>query len=106
MNSLICSVVTCVYNTNNLCSRESIKVVGKNTITSNFTACESFRRKTGELTSNFKSPKIEVNILCDALNCQYNNNEKCEAISVAVGGYYALSETQTECETFRSKIDK
>ena len=82
MNNLSCNVTTCVYNSQNLCSKESIKIAGKNTITANFTSCEDFRRKTGELTSSVKSANITI------------------------GGDYALSEIQTECSTFVSKIYK
>ena len=43
---------------------------------------------------------------CEAENCKYNNNQKCEAGNISIEGSYALSEIQTECATFSSKIDK
>ena len=58
MNNLICSVNTCTHNQNNLCCREIIKVAGKNTITANFTSCESFRRRQGELLIIYNHLKI------------------------------------------------
>ena len=106
MNNLMCSVNTCTHNQNNLCCREYIKVAGKNTITANFTSCENFRRKEGELTNNAQLPKNSLNVLCEAENCKYNNNQKCEADNISIEGSYALSGIQTECATFSSKIDK
>ena len=98
MNNLICSVNTCTHNQNNLCCRESIRVAGKNTITANFTSCENFRRKEGGLTNNTQIPQNSLNIVCEAENCIYNN--------ISIEGSYALSEIQTECGTFESRIDK
>lgn len=106
MNNLMCSVNTCTYNENNLCCRESIKVGGKNTITANFTSCESFRRKEGQLNNDVQSPNNLLSVVCEAINCKYNNEKICEAKSISIEGSYALSDIQTECATFTSKIDK
>lgn len=106
MNNLICSVNTCTHNQNNLCCRESIRVAGKNTITANFTSCENFRRQEGGLTNNTQIPQNSLNIVCEAENCIYNNNQKCEANNISIEGSYALSEIQTECGTFESRIDR
>ena len=106
MNNLMCSVNTCTHNKDNLCCRESIGIAGKNTITANFTSCEIFRRKDGGFTNSIETPKSTLNIVCEAENCIYNNNQKCEANNVSIEGSYALSEIQTECGTFESKINK
>ena len=106
MNNLMCSVNTCTHNQNNLCCREYIKVAGKNTITANFTSCENFREKKDSLLTIYKHLKILLNVLCEAENCKYNNNQKCEANNISIEGSYAISEVQTECSTFTSKIDK
>lgn len=106
MNNLSCNVTTCVYNSQNLCSKESIKIAGKNTITANFTSCEDFRRKTGELTSIVKSANTMLDVTCEAINCEHNKDNKCDASNITIGGDYALSEIQTECSTFVSKIYK
>lgn len=107
MNNLLCNVTTCVYNSENLCSKESIKIAGKNTITANFTSCEDFRRKTGELSSSSsKSANTVLDVTCEAINCEHNKDNKCDASNITIGGEYALSEVQTECSTFISRIDK
>lgn len=106
MTNLICSVNTCSNNENNLCCRESIRVGGKDTIIANFTSCESYRRKSGELTNSAHTPNNSLNITCEAENCVYNNCKMCEAEMVNVAGLNALSDIQTECATFISKIDK
>lgn len=110
MNNLLCNVTTCVYNSENLCSKESIKIAGKNTITANFTSCEDFRRKTGELSSissiSSKSANTMLDVTCEAINCEHNKDNKCDASNITIGGEYALSEVQTECSTFVSRIDK
>lgn len=106
MNNLMCGVNTCTNNKNNYCCRESIRVAGKNTITANFTSCENFRRKGMEFISCMQSPKNSLDVICEAENCKYNSNQRCEASNINMEGAYALSEIQTECATFDSRIDK
>lgn len=106
MNTLVCGVNSCVYNGKNLCCKNGIKVGGKNAITSSFTSCESFRRINGEFTSNIQTPNHCIDVICEAENCSFNNNHKCEADNISIEGAYALSDIQTECSTFISKIDK
>lgn len=106
MNNLMCGVSTCINNENNLCCRDHIIVEGKNTITANFTCCQSYRRKTGEVSSCVNNGNSSLEISCDAINCIHNECEKCKANNIMIDGSYALSQTQTECATFESRINK
>ena len=53
-----------------------------------------------------QSPKNSLDVICEAENCKYNSNQRCEASNINMAGAYALSEIQTECATFDSRIDK
>ena len=48
MPALRCSATKCVYNKEQLCSRDGIQVDGANARTVDETCCSSFQERTGE----------------------------------------------------------
>ncbi|MBR2460862.1 MAG: DUF1540 domain-containing protein [Clostridia bacterium] len=51
-----------------------------------------------------KSKKPIKGVICDAVNCEYNNGDgECRAKQISVGPIYANSCTDTVCATFRKR---
>lgn len=105
MNDLACGVKTCVYNERNECKKNSIKVDGSMAKNSSSTYCSSFSSdKKDKVSSSCNcEPKRETDILCDVVNCRYNDDKKCSAKHVDVTGSHAAISSETECATFISK---
>lgn len=105
MTRLDCNVVNCSYNENKLCKRENITVGGMQARKASETVCESFYPKGTNTMTNLdsKGPKAETNIACNAVTCVYNNNKKCTASKIQIGGMKAVSSGETECGTFQAK---
>lgn len=102
MPMLSCSAVTCVYNKDELCCKGDITVGGENAKTSGETCCESFRERTSDDYSNSEGcgcKTIAVN--CEACHCIYNEDHKCDAAKIGIGGSSACSCQETMCGTFR-----
>ncbi|WMJ80528.1 DUF1540 domain-containing protein [Clostridium sp. MB40-C1] len=114
---LSCGVGNCVNNINGLCSAREIKVNGEEATSSNETLCETFGERSfknavtnipnmnipGEIKQLFTQNSIEMTpkVLCDAINCNYNQDRVCNASSVQINGMQASTSQDTKCETFR-----
>ena len=107
MVDLKCSVTSCVYNTDNLCSKGDIMVGGKNASQSKDTRCESFMYKREDETSYSSStchPCQSISIDCEAEKCRYNSNYRCTAKHVDImGGCNSCDCKETSCATFQEK---
>ena len=106
MPILKCSALTCIYNKEELCSKGEIQVSGENAQYANETSCSSFGERAMESASNNAacgcgSEKIAID--CSACHCTYNDECKCTAASVHIGGNSAQSSQETECGTFQCK---
>lgn len=104
MADLKCSVESCLYNEDQLCSKGDIMVGGKHASTSEETCCESFaRRREGQ--DAFKSstchPTRTISIDCEVAKCVYNANYKCKASHVDIKGCSGCCDChETACGTF------
>lgn len=104
MTQLRCSVRSCHYNEDALCSREHITVEGSSAKSSNETCCGSFHEKSSRSASNrTKEADPATEVSCKAENCTYNKNEKCSASDIGVAGSNACCQGETECGTFYCK---
>ena len=107
MVDLKCSVTSCVYNTDNLCSKGDIMVGGKNASQSKDTRCESFMYKREDETSYSSStchPCQSISVDCEAEKCRYNSNYRCTAKHVDImGGCNSCDCKETSCATFQEK---
>lgn len=102
MTRLDCSVTSCMYNQDHLCSKGDITIGGRNASSSGETCCESFHKKGVGSCANFICrPSATVDVDCEAKDCKYNTNCKCSAKQIGISGRSNASESkQTECGSF------
>lgn len=104
MTNLDCSVVNCLHNRDNTCCLDSIHVDGSGAKVTEETCCKSFTKKGANASMNCASePKKPTDVACDAVDCIYNEECRCDAEHIGIAGRDACSCTQTECASFRSK---
>lgn len=102
MPMLSCSAITCVYNKDELCSKGDISVGGQSAQTPDETCCESFRERTSSDASNSEGCGCKtIAVDCEATKCIYNENCKCDAAKIGIGGASAATPEDTKCGTFR-----
>ena len=103
MPELKCGVVTCVHNKQNYCELDSIEVIGSSAQVAEQTSCGSFSERKGEAYGNTTKEDISINrdIVCQAVECKYNNSRKCDAGKISVTGTDASQVQETECATFK-----
>ena len=103
MAELKCTVESCTYNKEKLCSKGDIMVGGKNATREDDTCCESFRERKGDSIANEMNPCRTISIDCEAVKCVYNSNYKCHADHVDIKGQGACDSRETACATFKEK---
>ena len=104
MAELKCGVVTCVHNKQNYCELDAIEVLGSSAQRPEQTSCGSFVEKKGDSYSNdAREATPTSNIVCQACECKYNDNRKCNAGKINVMGSDASKVEQTECATFNKE---
>ena len=105
MTKLDCSVVNCMYNSENSCRKEMITVGGHEAHNPSETACKSFaqRGSQGVKNAGCGMPKKETEIACDAVNCRFNENKVCAANHIKIAGKHAVTNGETECGSFEQK---
>ncbi len=100
MTQLKCSVKNCMYNQEQLCSKQDITIGGHGASKSNETCCESFRERTGTMMNSVGHASEETDVKCRATNCGFNDNCKCSAKEIGIAGSNACSCGETECASF------
>ena len=105
MPILDCSVKSCMYNQENKCSLESIKVEGKSADYSDDTACGSYQLRTSGQMMNAccKKPKNNLSVSCAASRCVFNEGNMCKAEHIGIAGGNAGTMDETECASFVCK---
>ena len=114
--SLGCSAINCVHNLGGLCSANTIHVIGMRASTSSETHCETFAERSlrnalthvanmnipGEIRQLFNRDAVHMSpkILCEAVDCVYNEARICSAGSIQINGPHAQTTEHTNCETF------
>lgn len=102
MPELRCGVVTCKHNKQNYCNLDQIEVVGSSAQISEQTSCGSFEERKGEqYTNSAKEASERSDVLCQAVECEYNESKKCYAGRINVMGSEANRVEETECATFK-----
>ncbi|WP_310604676.1 DUF1540 domain-containing protein [Anaerosporobacter sp.] len=98
MPSLLCTVSSCRYNDEKLCSLNTIDVSGG--ATKENTCCSSFSEASG--SSNCTGcGTSETSIYCQAHDCTHNGNSTCHADSVDVcSDGHACECKETACNTY------
>lgn len=117
MNKLGCTAYNCVNNEGGLCGAEYILIDGEGAYTSDQTYCTNFKVDTlvneikavgntdfiGEIMqimSGNDEIKMSPNVACNARNCFYNGNGKCEALNLMIVSNNSKENFKTQCETF------
>lgn len=105
MAELKCGVVTCVHNVKNYCELDSIEVIGSSAQISEQTSCGSFVERKGEQYGNTMKDDVSAtsSIVCQAVECKYNDERKCYAGKISVMGSDACRTEETECATFKKE---
>ena len=102
MTKLVCSVDTCIHNSDHYCCKGKIKVDGENADMPSSTCCASFdEKKDGRCCNSYESPDEPLEVACDAVKCMYNKANMCTAGKIGIAGSGAKKMEQTECATFR-----
>lgn len=106
MPVLDCNVVSCIYNKIDCCCRGKIKVEGRQANHTEGTSCGSFV-EIGETrdsyTDKIERPDVYLYVDCDASNCIYNKNLKCDADRIGIIGGRASEVESTNCGSFQCK---
>lgn len=104
MTKLDCNVTSCVHNAENCCCKQGIVVEGQTAKDKCDTCCGSFDENTGDSFKNlFKTPETRLEVNCEAVNCIYNEERRCAAEHIGIGGGKANSASQTECTSFKAR---
>lgn len=107
MPILDCSVDTCYYNKSRQCCRDEIRVEGKDAMSSNATACGSFKDDQKDEYSSAchceGGPETAPGVECEAVNCIFNEFKRCSADHIGIAGNGAEHYTETECASFRQE---
>ena len=99
MTNLKCNVYSCTHHKNDHCCKPNIKVEGVGAMSANETECASFAPKGAQNTVGTTTPNPQLEIVCSAKECMYNNASRCRANNVSIntlGGNAA-------CATFTKK---
>ncbi|CUQ18133.1 hypothetical protein BH721_06895 [Clostridium baratii] len=99
MATLSCGVHSCAHNKDERCCLESIEVGGYHAETSSQTNCESFDEKDGSMSSMNMEVNPNMAIGCSAVNCIYNENQRCVSNYVDIEGQNSCA----ECASFVPK---
>ncbi len=104
MTNLECSVKNCYYNKDAKCCREGISVGGSEATVTDATYCGDFKEKIDGVTSMEcycgEGPAKTLDVNCEAKNCVFNSNAKCNADKITISGNGAKHESQTACGSF------
>ncbi len=107
MPSINCSVNNCSHNNSGVCYANRVNVSGKNSKTSENTACASFLINSvyGTLTDNTNDSGPCSCICCNVSSCTYNNNNLCSLENINVSPDLAQTNlyTETSCTSFEHK---
>lgn len=100
MTNLKCNVQNCMYNDDKLCSKGDIMIGGRDASKPNETCCESFRERTGSASNSVGHACKKIDVDCEATKCVFNEECKCNAHEIGIGGNNACSCGETECASF------
>lgn len=103
MSNLNCNAASCVNNCDNKCCLSSICVDGSSACHCDETCCNDYQHKSESAGNMCHMPKDSLSISCEATNCVYNSNKKCDAEHVDISGIKASTSSDTVCATFQER---
>jgi hypothetical protein len=103
MPDLRCSVDSCVYNQDELCSAGRISVDNKRASDPDATSCNTFVEQSASNSASYE-PTPHMSVQCDAIKCKYNSGYMCDASSIQISGESSCNtSSDTLCATFDDK---
>ena len=103
MTALDCNVSTCGFNDERCCCRSEIDVKGTKADHTDDTCCGSFKKGSAESQNSTRTPNTNLSIGCEAVNCAFNDSNKCSADHIDIAGTSANDAGQTICSSFTCK---
>ena len=105
MIKINCNVENCSHNKSGVCYSNRVNIEGNGAKDNNSTCCASFldKRHYSTLTNNTNSNGSCDCLVCDVVNCKYNDNKLCTADSISVSGNNVNVYIETNCDTFKLK---
>ncbi|MGL5694091.1 MAG: DUF1540 domain-containing protein [Peptostreptococcaceae bacterium] len=105
MDKINCNVENCSHNCSGTCYSNRVNVGGKGAKSTCDTCCGSFldKKNYSTLTNNSNSGGSCDCLVCEVLNCGYNDNKLCKANSISISGKDVNLYSETSCETFKLK---
>ena len=103
MGNLNCNAASCMHNCDNQCCLNSICVEGSSACQCGETCCSDYEHQKPGATNMCHLPKDSLSISCEATNCIYNTNKKCDTDHVDISGIKAVTEDDTVCTTFQAR---
>jgi hypothetical protein len=104
MPLLSCTAKSCIYNSDEYCSKGDILVSGEDAKQPDETCCSSFRERTGESVSNSEGCGCKtISVDCEACQCVFNDDERCSADKITINGASACHCDDTRCGSFENK---
>ena len=91
MGNLNCNAASCMHNCDNQCCLNSICVEGSSACQCGETCCSDYEHQKPGATNMCHLPKDSLSISCEATNCIYNTNKKCDADHVDISGIKAVT---------------
>ena len=102
MPKLSCDVSTCMHNEEHCCCKSTILVDGEHADCAEKTCCCSFdERDKDSFKNSYERPNMSMPVECEAYNCIYNENKRCQAEHIGIAGDQAKKSQETECSSFR-----
>lgn len=102
MTYLDCTVTGCIYNEDKCCCKGDIQVEGSKAERTEETCCGSFRERGSNDTRNVaKRISKEIEVACQAIKCEFNEDKVCAAEHIGIVGRNACACGETECATFQ-----
>ena len=103
MASLGCNACGCTHNEDNCCCLSSIHVKGSSADSVDGTCCGNFIDQDDTAKNSSESPKITLNVSCDATNCVHNSDKVCVADHIDISGLCASESCNTVCASFQCR---
>lgn len=104
MPLLSCTARTCIYNSDEYCSKGDIQVSGEDAKQPDETCCASFRERTEDSSSNAEGCGCKtIDVTCEACKCTFNDDERCAADKITINGASACHCKETRCGSFRTE---
>lgn len=103
MTNLGCNAKQCTHNKDKCCCLSGIEVGGSKAEKTEDTCCSNFYEDSSGFKNSAETPKVDLNVACEATSCTYNSNCLCNARHIDISGICASEPDGTVCATYRQR---